>query len=227
MAKLRKGVAYRKLERPYTRKSKYRKQNFVRANPHNLIVKYEMGSPRKYPVVLHLIVDEDVQLRHNAVEAGRKSANKLLETKLQRNFFLKFRLFPHHVLRENPLASGAGADRMSTGMKMSFGKPIGVAAQCKKGKVIAELHLEEKDLATGVLALKRMQYKIPVHCLIERVVEKKPKRAPIKPSPKVAPPAAPKKEPEPQKPTVTKEQAEAKEILAGLDKAKGNLTTTS
>lgn len=167
MAKLRKATAYRKLERPYTRKSKYRAKNFVRANPNNLIVKYEMGERKEFPVVLHLICDQDCQIRHNAFEAARKSANKLLETKLQKNFFLKLRIYPHHVLRENPLASGAGADRMSTGMKMSFGKPIGIAAQCKKGKVIAELHIEEKDRQIGILALKRMQYKFPVHCLIE------------------------------------------------------------
>ena len=169
MAKLRKAVAYRRIERPYTRKSKYRQKNYVRASPHNLVVKYEMGSTSKtFPVTLQLISDADVQLRHNSIESARKSANKLLETKLGKNFFLRLRLFPHHVLRENPLASGAGADRMSTGMKMSFGKPIGIAAQVKKGKVIAELAVDEKDIPTGTLALKRMQYKFPMHCLIQQ-----------------------------------------------------------
>jgi len=169
MAKLRKGTAYRKLERPYTRKSKYREKNFVRANPNNLIVKYEMGTPtKKFPVKLSLVIDEDCQIRHNAFEAGRKSANKLLEDKLLKNFFLKYRIFPHHVLRENPLASGAGADRMSTGMKMSFGKPIGLAAQCKRGKVLAELGVDEKDVPIGLIALKRMQYKFPVRCIIKQ-----------------------------------------------------------
>ena len=168
MAKLRKATAYKRLERPYTRKSKYRKYNFVRASPNNLIVKYEMGTQKEFPVKLHLICDEDCQIRHNAFEAARKSANKLLETRLQKNFFLKMRVYPHHVLRENPLASGAGADRMSTGMKMSFGKPIGLAAQCRKGKLLIELQVEEKDAETGILALKRMRHKFPVRCLIER-----------------------------------------------------------
>ena len=49
MAKLRKAVAYRKVERPYTRKSKYRQKSFVRATPNNLIVKYEV-SPSWQPV---------------------------------------------------------------------------------------------------------------------------------------------------------------------------------
>lgn len=167
MAKLRKGIAYRKLERPYTRKSKYRALNYVRASPHNAIVKYQMGTfNKKFAYKLELITDQDVQLRHNAIESARKSSLKLLETRLGKNYKLMLRVFPHHVLRENPLASGAGADRMSTGMKMSFGKPIGIAAQCPKGKTIIELHVDEKDLATATLALKRAQYKFPMRCLI-------------------------------------------------------------
>jgi len=170
MVKLRKGVAYRKLERPYTRRSKYRALNYVRASPHNLIVRYDMGDQmKKFPYVLELVSDADVQLRHNCIESARKSANKLLEGKLGKNYAFKIRMFPHHVLRENPLASGAGADRMSTGMTMSFGKPIGIAAQVKKGKVIMDLCLEEKDLETGKLALKRAQYKLPMHCIIKTV----------------------------------------------------------
>ena len=47
MAKLRKGVSYRSMERPYTRKSKYRKKNFVKASPHNLIARYETGDLKK------------------------------------------------------------------------------------------------------------------------------------------------------------------------------------
>lgn len=167
MAKLRKGISYRKIERPYTRKSKYRKKNYVRASPNNHIVKYEMGTHKDFPVIVQLITQEDFQLRHNAAEAARKTALKLLETRLGKNFFFKLRFFPHHILRENPLASGAGADRMSTGMKMSFGKPVGVAAQCPKGKVLAEIHCERKDIPIATHALKRFQYKIPVHCTIE------------------------------------------------------------
>jgi large subunit ribosomal protein L10e len=167
MAKLRKGVAYRKLERPYTRRSKYRALNYVRASPHNLIVRYDMGDfNRNYEYKLELVSDQNVQLRHNCIESARKTANKLLETKLNKAYAFKIRMFPHHVLRENPLASGAGADRMSTGMTMSFGKPIGIAAQVKKGKPIMELLVDEKDLATAKEALHRAQTKFPMHCMI-------------------------------------------------------------
>lgn len=175
MAKIRKAVSYRRLERPYTRKSKYRKKNYVRASPHNSIVKYTMGNAQKeFPLTLELVSNADIQLRHNCIESARKSSIKFLEEKLGKNFRFQIRMFPHHVLRENPLASGAGADRMSTGMTQSFGKPIGIAAQVRKGKAIMDLAIDEKDAATGTIALKRAQYKFPMRCIIrERRADKK------------------------------------------------------
>lgn len=163
MAKLIRACAWRRLERPYTRKSKYRSKAFVRAVPTNKVVKFEMGDLVKaLPVVVQLHSDVDIQLRHNALESARKSANKLLETRLgKKGYKLKFRVYPHHILRNNPLASGAGADRMSTGMKMSFGKAVGIAAQVHKGQPIMEVCCNEKDVATAKLALTRARHKFP------------------------------------------------------------------
>ena len=168
MARLRKFAAYRRLERPYTRSSKYRKQNFVRAVPHNTIVRYEMGNPNgKFDTKIKLLAGADVQIRHNAIESARLTTNKLLEGKLSKNeYHFKIKMFPFHVLRENPLASGAGADRMSTGMKKSFGKPISVAAQCKKGKILLEVRVDKKNIALGKQALKRAAHKFPCSCKI-------------------------------------------------------------
>lgn len=163
MAKLIRAGAWRRLERPYTRKSKYRSKAFVRSVPTNKVVKFEMGllsSP--LPLVVTLHSDVDIQIRHNALESARKSANRLLETKLGRNAYkFKIRVYPHHILRNNPLASGAGADRMSTGMKMSFGKAVGIAARVYKGQVIMEVCCNAKDLALAKLALTRARHKFP------------------------------------------------------------------
>jgi large subunit ribosomal protein L10e len=83
MAKLRKASAYRRIERPYTRKSKYRAKSFVRANPHNLVVKFDMEIPQRSTCCWSgLNAKVPVQIRHNALEAARKSSNKLLETRL-------------------------------------------------------------------------------------------------------------------------------------------------
>ena len=166
MAKLRKGVAYRKLERPYTRRSKYRNKNYVRASPHNLIVRYDMGElQRKFEYKMEIKAMKGLQIRHNALEAARKSSNRVLEKKTGKvGFRLKLLVFPHHVLRENPLASGAGADRMSTGMAHSFGKPIGLAAQIQKGQTIFEIQVDKNNLLVAKEAAKRIRSKVPCQC---------------------------------------------------------------
>lgn len=164
MAKLRRANAYRRIERPYTRKSKYRSKSYVRANPHNLIVKFEMGdTKREFPYVVKLVAQQPMQIRHNALESARKTSNRLLETKLGKTGYrLRIKSYPHHILRENPLASGAGADRMSTGMKMSFGKSIGLAAQVRPGQAIIEVGCTEKHLAMAKLACQRANNKLAV-----------------------------------------------------------------
>ncbi len=163
MARIRKGIAYRKLERPYTRKSKFRELSFIRANPAIKIVRFDMGNPKKkYRYTLDLISKAGLQIRDNALESARQSSNKLLEKKAgTSNYFLKLRAYPHHILRENPLAAGAGADRFSTGMSHSFGKPIGTAAQIKKGHTIMSLSVDKENIETAKMALKRASYKLP------------------------------------------------------------------
>jgi len=161
MAKLRKACAYRKIERPYTRKSKYTKKSYIRSKPHNFVVKFDQGNLSKnFPVKIELLSKSDLQIRSNALESARKSCNRFLEKNLTvKGYHFRIKKYPHHVLRENPLASGAGADRMSTGMKMSFGKSIGVSAQVKKGDTIIEIGIEKKDLEIGKIAAKKAGYK--------------------------------------------------------------------
>ncbi len=174
MARLRKAVAYRRLERPYTRKSKYRKRNFVRASPQNNVVRFDMGNmEKKFNTHLDLISKEDLQIRHNAIESARLTANRALEGKLGKSgFHLKIRIFPHHILRENPLAAGAGADRMSTGMKKSFGKPISLAARVKKGKVLMTLRIDKQNLPLARTALRRSAAKMPCTCSVQITEQK-------------------------------------------------------
>lgn len=136
--------------------------------PHSTVVRYEMGDPKgDFNTKVKLISEADVQIRHNAIESARQTANKLLEGKLGKTaYHFKITMYPFHVLRENPLASGAGADRMSTGMARSFGKPISVAAQVKKGKVLMFVSVDKKNLALAKHALKRASYKFPCACRV-------------------------------------------------------------
>jgi large subunit ribosomal protein L10e len=169
MAKLRKGSAYNQvLKRPYTRKSKYRAKNFIRSAPHSKVVRYIMGSPnKKFEYTLTLISKEELQIRDNALESSRQSCNKWLETKAGKTeYFLQLRKHPHHMLRDNVLASGAGADRMSTGMAGSYGKVIGRAAQVKKLDVLYVCGVDKKSLPIAKQALIRCKNKLPCKCQI-------------------------------------------------------------
>ena len=168
MAKLRKFAAYQKLERPYTRISKYTKKNYVRGGfPHMKVIKFDMGNPRKeYDSVIKLNSRKSMNVRHNALESARMTSNRLLEKSLGKEYHLRIKVYPFHVLRENPLASGAGADRMSTGMKKSYGKSIGSAARVKEGQTLMELRVNKANNKLGKLALERASKKFPCSCKV-------------------------------------------------------------
>ena len=168
MAKLRKFVAYQKLERPYTRISKYTKKNYVRGGfPHMKVIKFDMGDPKKeYDAVVRLNTKRSMNIRHNAIESARMTSNRVLERNLGKEYHLKIKIYPFHVLRENPLASGAGADRMSTGMKKSYGKSNGCAARVKEGQTLMEVRLNKDNIKLGKQALDRAAKKFPCSCKI-------------------------------------------------------------
>ncbi len=169
MAKLRKFSAYRRLERPYTRKSRYRQKSYIRAVPTNKVIRFDMGDSKKtYEYEAILKVNHGIQIRHNALESARQTANRCLEGRAgKNNYWLKLRVYPHHVLRENPLASGAGADRMSTGMKCSFGKAIGIAAQLQGGQTLFSVRVNKANIKHAKESLRKIYCKLPCKCTIE------------------------------------------------------------
>lgn len=169
MAKLRKFVCYRRIDRPpYTRFSKFKKKSFVRARPVCRVVHFDMGDVnKKYDKVLNLKADACLQIRDNALEAARQTSVRYLEKIIgKKGFHLQIRIYPHHILRENPLAKGAGADRMSTGMSHSFGKTIGIAARVKKGQVLMTVRFMKEHESAARRALKLASYKLPCKCKI-------------------------------------------------------------
>lgn len=137
MASLRKAAAYSKKRTvPYTRVSKKKGKSYVKAVPQQKIVKFTMGKENFYdrgklPHVLTLVSEEKAQVRQNALEACRQYLNKKLDSELNGMYFFRIFPFPHHIQRENKMLTGAGADRMQTGMQLSFGKTSGKAAIVK------------------------------------------------------------------------------------------------
>lgn len=131
------------------------------------VVRFEMGNPKgKFEKMVKLNSKKAMNIRHNAMEAARMTSNRLLEKNLGKAYHLKIKIYPFHVLRENPLAAGAGADRMSTGMKKSFGKTVGSAARIREGQTLMEVRVDKENMKLAREALNRAAKKFPCSCRI-------------------------------------------------------------
>lgn len=167
---LRPARCYRSMERPYTRQSARKpKKGYVKGVPAMKIHRFQTGPERDFGVWLKLISKRDVQIRHNALEAARVAALKPLEKYAKDRYFLRVVPYPHHVLRENPIATGAGADRFQTGMRLSFGNPIGTAAQIREGQTIIEVSVPQDAVSIAKKALEIAKKKLPTTCSISIV----------------------------------------------------------
>ena len=158
---------YRAINKPpYTRKE------YITGIPGSKIAQYKMGDihkdPDEYPVQINLRLDEECQIRHGALEAARLSANRYLIKHLgEGNYKMILRKFPHHVLRENKQATGAGADRVSDGMRLSFGKIVGTAARIPKDDILFTAWCEVDQAPVVKEAFRRAYNKISPPCTID------------------------------------------------------------
>lgn len=167
---LRPGRTTRRIERPYTRVSmKVPRKSYVAGAPFPKTHQFEMGNKEgQFDLTLYLTAEMAVQIRDNALEAARVVAHKFLESKLgASNYFMKILVYPHHVIREKPIAQGAGADRYSQGMRLAFGRPANRAVQTKPGKKLFMLKIRKEHLEIGKKALKKAGLKLPTTFKIE------------------------------------------------------------
>ena len=178
MPALRKASAYSKKNvRAFTRKSGNKSLAYIKTVPQNKIVKFNMGGVEdfhkgKHKLSVKFVSDEKVQIRDNALEACRTLLNKILDKDLPGQYYFGVKVFPHHILRENKTASGAGADRLSSGMKHSFGVNIGRAAIVNKGtEVFFVSTVDERTARIARKALMKVKPKIPCRgrILVEKI----------------------------------------------------------
>jgi len=156
---------YRELKGPA-----YTRREYIGGVPANRISQFEQGTKADYPVKLILHAEEQCQIRHIALEAARISANRFLAKKVgNSNFFMKILVYPHNILRENKIAVGAGADRISDGMRHAFGKPVGTAARIKRSQSLITLETTPIYFSQAKEALKRASIKLPTSTYIEVV----------------------------------------------------------
>ncbi len=160
----------RKPARMYTqiRGQAYTRKEYMGGVPAPRISQFDVGNPNgDYPVELTLRVKESCQIRHTALEAARISANRLLSKKAGTSYYMKIRTYPHNVLRENKLATGAGADRVSSGMRQAFGKAVGTAARVHPGQPIMTVRVPLANAAAAKEALWSASMKLPTPCYVQ------------------------------------------------------------
>lgn len=146
----------------------YTRKEYMGGIPQSRISQFDSGNPKgDYDCTVHLISEEQCQIRHIALEAARIAATRYLGKKAGTRFHLKIRVYPHNILRENKIAVGAGADRISDGMRASFGKPIGMAARVRPNQVIMSLRTTKDLLGAAKEAMRKAGMKIPTPCRIE------------------------------------------------------------
>lgn len=147
----------------------YTRREYMGGVPASRVSQYEMGNlTEEFPVTLTLRVKNRVQVRHTAIEAGRIAANKVLNGQIGvANYHMTVRAFPHVVLRENKLATGAGADRVSSGMRQGFGKTVGTAARLERNQAILTVRVPAEKAVIAKDALWRASMKFPSPCYID------------------------------------------------------------
>ncbi len=184
MAKTRRFSSYRRLDKPYTRTSKYRAKSYIRMTKNPRIVRWHMGDRKgDYEYVYYIKSKQALQIRDLALESMRVVSNRILEKFLGKDtYYLHLRIYPHHIIREHALASGAGADRMSSGMARPFGKPSCVAAQIKQGQILMEVFCNHDQLEIVKKALSRAKTKLPGSYTLELNKIEKPVEAEVKPT---------------------------------------------
>jgi large subunit ribosomal protein L10e len=141
----------------------YTRQEYMGGIPTCRITQFDTGNLKEqFPVSLSLGVEEAAQVRDVALEAARISAVRVMDKNAANQFHLKVRRYPHQILREHKMAMGAGADRISDGMRRAFGKPVGHAVRAQIGAEVMTIYTTEAHVEDAREALRKASHKLPV-----------------------------------------------------------------
>mmetsp|Transcript_8154 Transcript_8154/g.9523 ORF Transcript_8154/g.9523 Transcript_8154/m.9523 type:complete len:218 (+) Transcript_8154:76-729(+) len=148
----------------YQKNKPYIKSRYCRGVPESKIRIYDVGAKKApvdlFPFVAHLVCDEKQQISSEALEAARVAINKYLTKHIGKDaYHIKMRAHPYHVLRANKMLSCAGADRLSSGMRHSYGKPIGVAARVDIGQILLSVRAKDSHEKYVIEAIRRGKFK--------------------------------------------------------------------
>jgi len=137
------------------------RKNYVRALPHTSLLVFNMGVEKgDYDLELTLHSEQPIQIRSNSIESARQAVNKYLETEIPQGYSFKVLVYPHNVIREHKMATGAGADRISRGMSQAFGRPTSIAARVKRGQPIFKIRTMKSNKKIAQEAFRRAATKL-------------------------------------------------------------------
>ena len=155
---------YRRVKGPSFTRRKY-----TGGVPNNRILQFHVGNRRaaetgQFEMELELCVDEPCQIRHTALEAACCIQLDNSKCGWASRICPSAHTYPHQILRENKQATGAGADRVSQGMRCAFGKNVGTAARVKRGQRFISIKCHPKDYLAAKDALRKAGMKVPSSC---------------------------------------------------------------
>jgi len=156
--------------RPYQHKrSANHRREYARGGAQSKIVRFWGGNKaipwEDWELVVGLKVNRQIQISSNALEAIRITINSSLQNKLGRtNFRFRIRPKPFQKIRENRMLAFAGADRVQSGMRNSFGRSTGVCARVRAGAIICDVGTSLKDLPVVRDRLRIASMKISCLC---------------------------------------------------------------
>ncbi len=151
-----------KQQPPYTRYApRTPRKSYVKSKPHQRLNNFEMGVLKEdYNVKMLLVSKTPIQIRDNAIEAARMTITRHLEKNMSGKYKFWVKKYPHHVVRENKMLTGAGADRLSKGMRKSFGKPTHIAVRMGEGDVLFEIWTYEANSEIVKDAFRKARQKL-------------------------------------------------------------------
>ncbi len=158
--------------RPYQyKRSSNRRREFARGGAQSKIVRFWGGNKEApwedWELVVGLKVNSQVQISSNTLEAIRITINGVLQRKLGRqNYRLRIRPKPFQKIRENRMLAFAGADRVQSGMRNSFGRSTGVCARVRAGQIIVDVGTYIRNLPLVRDRLRVANMKVPSSCQI-------------------------------------------------------------
>lgn len=158
--------------RPYQHKrSSNHRREYARGGAQSKIVRFWGGNKAvdwaDWDLVVALKVNHQIQISSNSLEAMRISINGVLQRRLGRqNFRLRIRPKPFQKIRENRMLAFAGADRIQSGMRNSFGRSSGVCARVRAGQIIIDVGASIKDLPLVRDRLRIASMKVSSSCQI-------------------------------------------------------------